>query len=134
MSEQTDPRADNRGVGTLITDLLQQGTSLMQTEVRLLKSEMSDKMKTVMGGAVEVLAGGLLLMAALLILLQALVVVLAEFVGPAWASLIVGVVIAILGVIFVKRGTSNMEPSNLTPDHTTNQLARDAAVVKEQFK
>lgn len=134
MSDPVDFRGDSRGVGTLISDLIQQVSSLMQTEIRLLRAEMGDKLKTMLGGAVEVLAGGLLLMAALLILLQALVVALAHWVGPGWASLIVGVVVALIGVILVKRGTSNIEPSNLTPDQTTNQLARDAAVVKEQFK
>jgi uncharacterized membrane protein YqjE len=133
MSDPVDFR-DNRGVGTLISDLIQQVSSLMQTEIRLLRSEMGDKLKTMLSGAVEVLAGGLLLMAALLILLQALVVALAHWVGAGWASLIVGVVVAVIGAILVKRGTSNIEPSNLTPDQTTNQLARDAAVVKEQFK
>ncbi|HEV7414860.1 phage holin family protein [Tianweitania sediminis] len=125
---------DNRGVGSLISDLIQQVSTLVQTEIRLLRSEMGDKMKLAVSGITEMLAGAILLMAALLVLLQALVVALSEFMDPAWASLLVGVVVAIIGVVLVRRGTANLEPSNLMPDQTTHQLGKDATVVKEQFK
>lgn len=130
----SDNLNDPRSVGTLVGDLIQQATSLMQTEMRLLRSEISDKARTAGSGAAEVLAGGLLLMAALLVLLQALVVALSNWMGAGWASLLVGVVVAVLGVIFVRRGMANLDPSNLTPDQTTRQFSRDAAVVKEQLK
>lgn len=125
---------DNRGVGSLISDLIQQVSTLMQTEIKLLRSEVSDKMRLAVGGLIEVIAGGILLLAALLVLLQALVVALSEYMNPAFASLLVGIIVAVIGVVLVRRGTSNLEPSNLMPDQTTHQLGKDATVVKEQFK
>lgn len=129
----SDPQ-DTRGVGTLIGDLVEQTTTLVQTEIRLLRSEISDKFKVAVGGITEILAGALLLMVALLVLVQALVVALATWLGAGWASLLVGVVIAVVGFVLVRQGTANLDPSTLAPDQTTDQLAKDAAVVKEQFK
>lgn len=125
---------DNRGVGSLIGDLVEQVSSLMRTEIRLLRSEISDKFNIAISGLTELLAGAVLLMVALIVLVQALVVALAMWIGPGWAALLVGVVIALVGVILLRRGLANLEPSKLVPEQTTDQLAKDARVVKEQFK
>lgn len=132
MSMSTDPRS----VPTLISDLAQQVTTLMQTEVRLLRAEMSEKLGQLGSGAAEVAAGAICLLAALLVLLQALVVGVAQIgdMGVGWASLIVGVVIAVIGALLVKAGSSNLSPSNLAPERTQEQLKRDAQVAKEQVR
>jgi hypothetical protein len=49
-----------------------------------------------------------------------------------WASLLVGGVVAIVGAILVKRGTANMDPSELAPTRTADQLGKDAHLAKEQ--
>ena len=72
---------DGRGLGTLISDLAQQVTTLLQTEGKLFRSEMSDKLSKVGAGGMEVLAGAMCLLAALIVLLQALVIALAK---PDW--------------------------------------------------
>ena len=69
---------DGRGLGTLISDLAQQVTTLLQTEGKLFRSEMSDKLSKVGAGGMEVLAGAMCLLAALIVLLQALVIALAN--------------------------------------------------------
>jgi hypothetical protein len=124
-----------RSVTTLLGDLAQQVTTLLQTETRLFRAEMSDKLSNVGNGAIEVLAGAICLLAALLVLLQALVIALANAgLGAGWSSLAVGVVVAILGVILLRTGSNHMSPSELTPDRTREQLRRDASVVKEQLR
>jgi hypothetical protein len=143
MSVNSDPRS----VPTLISDLAQQVTTLMQTEVRLLRAEMSEKLGQLGSGAAEVAAGAICLLAALLVLLQALVIAIARIgadpadpaiqnsgIGMGWASLIVGVVVAGIGAFLVRNGTKNLSPSNLTPERTQEQLSRDAQVVKEQIR
>ncbi|WP_028034706.1 phage holin family protein [Chelativorans sp. J32] len=131
MSSNDDPR----GITTLISDLADQASTLVRTEFELLRTEMSEKLGQVKNGAIEVIAGAICLMAALLVLLQALIVALARLgLGPAWASLLVGVVVAILGAILVRTGSSNMSASNLTPDRTQAQLDRDVRTVKEQIR
>ena len=132
MSVSTDPRS----VPALISDLAQQVTTLMQTEVRLLRAEMSEKLGQLGSGAAEVAAGAICLLAALMVLLQALVIGVSRIgdMGMGWASLIVGVVVAVIGAVLVKTGTSNLSPSNLTPERTQEQLKRDAQVAKEQMQ
>ena len=126
---------DTRSVPTLVGDLVQQVTTLVQTEGRLLRAELSNKITQAENGAMAIVAGAICLLAALLVLLQALVIAVAELgLGAGWASLIVGAVIAIIGAVLVKSGTSSLAPSNLTPERTQEQLSRDAQVAREQFK
>lgn len=128
------PDKDNRSIPNLISDLVQQLSSLVQTEGKLLRSELGQSAHKVGNGAMEVGAGALLLLAALIVLLQALIVALSNWLDPAWASLLVGIVVAVIGGVLVKRGTANMSPSELTPDRTTGQLRKDAALAKEQTR
>jgi uncharacterized membrane protein YqjE len=126
---------DDRSVGTLFSDLAQQVSSLIQTEIRLLRAELSEKTTQLGAGGAEVLAGALCLFAALLILLQALVVALTKLgLGAGWASLLVGVVVAALGAFLVRNGSAQLSPSNLTPTRTQEQVTRDLRVAKEQLK
>jgi len=129
------PGQDDRSLVGLISDLSQQVTSLLQTEGKLLRTELYEKAEQAGTGAAEVLGGAICLMAALLILLQALVIALANAgLGAGWSSLIVGLVVAALGAFLVRNGASNMKPSQLTPDRTTDQFKRDATVIKDQIR
>jgi hypothetical protein len=126
---------EDRSVTTLLGDLAQQASALVQTEVRLLRVELSEKISQMGTGGAEVLAGSLCLFAALLILLQALVVALANLgLGVGWASLLVGIVVAALGAFLVRNGSAQLSPSNLTPTRTQEQVTRDLRVAKEQMK
>ncbi|MER8474536.1 phage holin family protein [Mesorhizobium sp. M1163] len=126
---------DTRSLTTLVSDLAQQVTILLQTESRLLRAEMSEKVSKAGAGAVEVMGGAICLLAALMVLLQALVIALASAgLGAGWSSLLVGVVVAVLGVILLRSGKASMAPSELTPDRTQDQLKRDARVIKEQIR
>ena len=72
------PDSDSRSLPTLFADLTQQGSALIQTELKLLRAEVSEKLAQAGTASVEVLAGALCLFAALIILLQALVVALTQ--------------------------------------------------------
>lgn len=125
---------DTRSVPTLVGDLINQVTTLMQTELRLFRAEVSEKISQAENGALAIVAGAICLLASLLVLLQALVIALAEFIGAGWASLLVGAVVAIIGAILVKTGTSSLDPSKLAPERTQEQLRRDAQVAREQIR
>ena len=82
---------------------------------------------------VEVLAGALCLFAALIILLQALVVALTRLgLSADWASLLVGIVIAVLGAVLIRRGTAQLTPSNFSPDADGGQLSQDLRAAEDQ--
>jgi len=55
-------------------------------------------------------------------------------IAPGWAALIVGVVIALVGVALLAKGKKDLNPSNLTPEHTAAQLRKDGQLVKEQTR
>ncbi|TIP55638.1 phage holin family protein, partial [Mesorhizobium sp.] len=57
---------ESRGLATLVSDLAQQVTTLLQTESRLLRAEISEKISKAGSGAAEILAGAICLLAALM--------------------------------------------------------------------
>jgi hypothetical protein len=125
---------DSRSVPELLADLVRGVPELVRQEIQLLRSEMSDKITQVEIGLGSIVAGAILLFAALLVLLQAIVIALTEFVGAGWASLIVGVVVAAVGAVLLKKGIDQMKVSSLMPDRTTNQLRQDVDLAKEQTR
>ncbi len=126
---------ENRSLATLVGDLAQQANTLIQTEARLFRAEMSEKLEKAGASAVEVLAGAVCILAGLIVLLQALVIALANAgLGAGWSSLVVGLAVAILGAVLIKNGKSGISASELKPERTQNQLENDARVLKEQVK
>jgi uncharacterized membrane protein YqjE len=125
---------DTRTVPELLADLARSVPDLVRQEVQLLRSEMSDKVTQIEVGLGSIVAGALLLFAALLVLLQAIVIALTEFVGPGWAALIVGVAVAVIGAVLLKKGSDNMKVSSLMPERTTHQLKQDRDLAKEQAR
>jgi hypothetical protein len=124
---------DDRSLKDLLLDLSNNITTLFRKEIQLVRAETSEKISQV-GVAVGSIAGGAVLaLAALIVLLQALVIGIAEAGVPAgWASLIVGVIVAVIAYVLIHKGTSDLKASNLAPSRTVASLKRDAQVAKEQ--
>jgi hypothetical protein len=128
MTQTSDPRS----VPQLLSDLVHEVTTLFRKEGQLVRAELSEKARQLQVGAGSALAGAILLMVALNMLAGALVIGLAKYMGPGWAALAVGAVLAVIGAVLVKKGTSDM--SGLTPERTTHQVAKDAQFVKEHVQ
>ncbi|TIL70774.1 MAG: phage holin family protein [Mesorhizobium sp.] len=123
-----EQRSRHPSLATLVSELAQQVTTLLQAEGRLLRAEISEKASKAGAGAVEILGGAICL-------LQALVIALASAgLGAGWSSLLVGVIVALLGVTLLRNSMAGMTVSELTPDRTQDQLKRDARVIKEQLR
>jgi hypothetical protein len=124
---------DDRSLKDLLVDLSNSMTTLFRKEIQLARAETSEKV-TQVGVALGSIAGGAILaLAALIVLLQALVIGIAEAGVPAgWASLIVGIIVAVIAYILIHKGTSDLKASNLAPSRTVDSLKRDAQVAKEQ--
>lgn len=125
---------DSRSVPELLADLARSVPSLVRQEAQLLRSELSDKVTQIEIGLGSIVAGAIMVFAALLVLLQAIVIALTEFVGPGWASLIVGVAVAAIGAVLLKKGADQMKASNLMPERTAHQIKQDAELAKEQVR
>jgi len=51
-----------------------------------------------------------------------------------WSYLIVGIVVAIAGVVFLMKGANDLKGPALMPKRTIDQVRQDISVVKEQVK
>ncbi len=129
---------DDRSIGTLVSELSQETTTLLQQEIALAKTEMSEKVSQVSTALVRLALGGLVLFAGLLLLLDAVVYGLSEIMPPdltPWLpALLVGLVVAIIGAVLLQKGRSNLQTSSLMPQRTATSLQRDTTMVKEQVR
>lgn len=128
------PTSDPRSIPQLLSAFTTDFTTLIRKESELVRAEFAEKLKQLARGGGEIAGGAILLNVALLILLQALVLGLSKLMDPVFAALLVGVVVAVVGVIMLRAGVKAAELSNLTPERTARQLEKDAQLVKEQAR
>src|SRR3712207_5355682 len=123
---------DNRSLGELFSELAQETSTLVRQEVNLAKTEMSDKASRA-GKHVGVLAaGGALAYAGLLAVLAGIIALLSN-VMPLWASaLLVGIVVAVVGYLLVRRGLDALKREDFTPRETIETLKEDQRWAKDQ--
>jgi hypothetical protein len=126
---------DNRSLGTLISELAQDTTTLVQQEVALAKAEMSEKTSQIGRGISTLAIGGVVLLAGLLALIDFAIYGLAELLPPdlsPWlGALIVGVVLSVIGYVMLQNGRQEIKETTLTPERTATSLQRDKEMVKE---
>jgi hypothetical protein len=129
---------DDRSLGTLFSDLTRESTTLVQQEVALARAEMSEKVSQVGNGLASLIIGGFVLFAGILKLLDAAIYGIGELfppdLGPWLAALIVGAIVAIIGIVMLQKGRSNIKPQHLAPQRTAESLRRDQEFVKEQVR
>jgi len=107
---------------------------LFQTELRLLRAELSARGAAKLRGAAwMVTAAGMALVAALFVL-QALAFGIASYgIAMHWACLIVGGALGMLAVAIYLKGRVDAE-TKLTPERALAQVRRDLATAKEQLR
>ena len=119
-------------VGTLLSSLLSDTTSLFRNEVRLAKAEVGEKVNQARTGAVLIGIGiGTLLLGAFALIAAAILILIALGVAAWLSALIVGGIIAAIGYFQLKKGISDLKAKNLAPTRTQANLSRDAQMVKE---
>ncbi len=123
---------DDRSLGELFSELAQETSTLVRQEVNLAKTEMSQKASRA-GKQVGILAaGGALAYAGLLAILAALIVLL-DNVMPLWLSaLLVGLVVAVVGYLLVRRALDALKREDFAPRETIQTLKEDQQWVKDQ--
>ena len=128
-----EPR-ENRSVPDLLADVLREATELFRTEGRLIRAELSDKLSQIQLAGGSLVAGAICLLVSLIILAGALVTAIAKYMDPAWAALLVGIIIAVVGVVLLAAGKKSLEAVNLAPERTLGQLQKDGQLAKEQTR
>jgi hypothetical protein len=123
---------DNRSLGELFSELAQETSTLVRQEVNLAKTEMSHKASRA-GKHVGVLAAGGAVAYAGLLAILAGVIVLLDNVMPLWASaLLVGVVVAVVGYLLVRRALDALKREDFAPRETMETLKEDQQWAKDQ--
>ena len=133
---------DERSLGQLLRELTQELSTLLRQEVTLAKTEMSEKAARTganlgalaVGGAV-VFAGALALLFALINALTALLVrVVSPGVAVWLAPLLVGVVLALVGMAMAKKALAALRAEGITPQRTTQSLQENKEWLREKIK
>jgi hypothetical protein len=118
----------------LFADLINDVSRLLRSELRLMQAEGHEKAAQIRHGAISIVSGLLASFCALLILLQAIVIALSKVVQPWLASLIVGVVVAIVGAALVAAGERNLRAQSLMPERTLKSLRDTGEAVGEKIR
>jgi uncharacterized membrane protein YqjE len=131
MSEQIRYPDQDRSLGELFKELVQEVTTLVRQEMALAKTEMSQKAGRMGKHIAFLAAGGAVAYAGLLALVAAAVLLLAQL-GMTWwlAALLVGVVVAGVGGALVMSGLNALKHEDLSPRETMESLEE----VKEDLR
>lgn len=125
---------ENKSAGGLLTEALSHISSLLRKEVDLARAEVNENLKSA-GVAIGLIVGAIVVaLTALNVLSAALVAALTEAgIAAGWASLIVGVGLAIIAYVMIQKGTNDLKLSSLAPSRTAKNVQRDAQTVKEVY-
>jgi putative superfamily III holin-X len=122
------PQGD-KGVAGLVGDVLNDIAFLFQTELRLLRAEIFEKL-ILIGVSVALLGtGALLLVATVVLLVQAGIAGLVAC-GFSWpiATLFVAGAILLIGAGLIWAGINGLNVQRLKPSKTLNQLRKDTSM------
>jgi hypothetical protein len=129
-------------VGMLLKELTDETRTLLRQEVELGKAEISEKVSTVGRNVAYLAVGGMVAYAGLLALIAAAcigaAILLGNVMDPEIASwlgpLIVGVIVAIIGYVFVQKALSTFKNETLMPRKTMESLRENTEWFKDQIK
>jgi uncharacterized membrane protein YqjE len=124
--------AESRSIGELLRDLANDSTRLVRDEITLARTEAQEKVRQVSGAVAMMAIGGVLAIPAIVLLLQAVVTLLSNFMYDWVAMLLVGIVVAVIGYLLVRKGQNDLSASRLAPERTAANLRRDVNLVQEK--
>lgn len=125
---------DNQSVGDLLGDLYQNATNLIQLEIELAKTEISQKASRVGKNVGFLAAGGALAYAGFLAILAGIIALLGLLI-PIWLSaLIIGLVVAGIGGALVMSGLKTLQQESVAPQKTLDTLKEDKEWMTDQTR
>jgi uncharacterized membrane protein YqjE len=128
-SRRRPARANDKGVVDLAGDALKEIGTLLQTELQLLRAEVSEKITFTAISAALLGGGALLLMVTVVLLLQAVITGLVAQ-GFSWpiAILIVAAATLVAGAGLVWLGINRLNLARLAPSKTLDQVQKDSNI------
>ncbi len=124
-----------RPIVSLMSHVASDLAYLVQTEFRLARAEMGEKVSAVSNAGTYLALGGAIALSGLIVLLFDI----ARWIAIAglpyqWSLLIVAVVALVIGGGFAMAGINKVKASSLTPDRTIEQMREDYVVAKEHVR
>jgi xanthine/uracil permease len=127
--------AGEPSLGQLFGDLARDVQTLFKQELALAKTETTESAKRMGMDIAKIVAGALVLYTGVIFLLAAAVFGLRELDLP-WSlsALIVGAVVAVIGLFLVLRAKSDLSSTSLAPTETIESLKQDGEWAKGQVR
>ncbi|MDQ3387021.1 MAG: phage holin family protein [Actinomycetota bacterium] len=125
---------DEQSVGELLGELYRGASSLIQLELELAKTEMSQKASRVGKNVGFLAAGGAIAYAGFLAILAGIIALLGLLI-PLWLSaLIIGLVVAGIGGALVMSGLKTLQQESVAPQKTLDTLKEDKEWMTDQTR
>jgi hypothetical protein len=115
---------------SLLRRLVDDIGTLFAQEISLLKAETTRAVGDMKAATVSIAMGGAVAFLGLIFLLLAAVYGLSNVVEPWLASLIVGGVVTLIGIVMLATGRRKLEPSAIAPRRTAASLRKDTEMLK----
>ena len=123
---------DKRSLGDIVGDVTSEFGTLVREEIALAKAEVQQTLSQAVGDVVAIVLGGFVAYTGLLVLIAAAVLGLATAIAPWLSALLIGIVLALVGAILLRRGIKDLGNLSSAP-RTAETLKKDAAMVKEKL-
>ena len=119
---------------SLASEALRLSGELIRKEVALAKAEVTQNIQRAGVAAGFIAAAAVIAIVTINVLVAALVAALAETdLGPIWSAVIVGVVLALIAYVLLRKGLNDLKPETLMPSRTVQNMQRDAQTIKEAY-
>ena len=126
---------DEGTLGEMFAELSREIRTLLQQELELARTEITEKASAMGKGAALIVGGGLIAYAGLLAVVGAFVLVLIAIGLPPWvATFVGGLFVAGIGYLLIRSGLAALNPQELAPRKTIETLKEDARWLKTQTK
>jgi hypothetical protein len=119
-------------VTSLLRSLAGDAATLTRKEVALARSEVARAISDLKTGIVSAATGGSVLYAGFLFLLLSATLGLATVMEGWLAALIVGAVVAVIGMILVGTGKKKLEAENFKPERTVDAMRKDQDMIQRR--
>jgi uncharacterized membrane protein YqjE len=126
---------DERTLGDMFAELSRETRTLVQQEIQLAKTELTEKAAKLAKSVVIVVAGGLIAYGGLLAIVATIVLALIATGLPAWAAaLLGGILILGIGYLLIRWGLAGLRRQDLKPHQTLEILKEDARWLRAHTK
>lgn len=125
---------DDRSLGQLFSDLMNETRTLVHQEIDLAKTELKDNATFAGRNAGIAGAGAAVLLIGSLPVIAGLVIALGHVIGYATSSFIVGAVILVIGAVMLMKGINALKSRSLAPQQTTAQVKETKEWAKDQIR